>query len=111
MSTRKARGVYEKVRGSGIWWIRYMGDSGIKREKVGRKSDATALYAQRKSEVRAGKKLPPNLRHKGASIRELAEDALTYSRRHKADFRNDNSRMKPILARIRKPRSFVHHPT
>lgn len=98
MTPRKIRGVYEKLKGSGIWWIRYQSQHGIKREKVGRKSDAIALYAQRKTEVRAGKKLPRNLRVKGVTIKELAADTLVYSERHKRDYRTDVSRMKLILS-------------
>ena len=37
-------GVWEKVRGSGIWWIRYRVEGKLKRKKVGRKGDAIALY-------------------------------------------------------------------
>ena len=43
-STIKATGVWERELGSNIWWIRYRADGVLKREKVGRKSDALALY-------------------------------------------------------------------
>jgi hypothetical protein len=45
------RGVYERDPGSGVWWIQYKQGSVRKREKVGRRSDAIALYQQRKSEM------------------------------------------------------------
>ena len=48
----KVTGVWEKVSGSGVWWIRYRVAGQLKREKVGRKSDAADLYRQRKSELR-----------------------------------------------------------
>jgi hypothetical protein len=56
-STIKATAVWEREPGSNIWWIRYRADGVLKREKVGRKSDALALYQKRKSELRAGVKL------------------------------------------------------
>ena len=41
---RKERGVFEKVPGSDIWWIRFK-DAGVEhREKVGRRGDAIKLY-------------------------------------------------------------------
>jgi hypothetical protein len=63
--------VFEKEPGSGIWWIRYFADGQKKREKVGRKSDAVALYQKRKSEVRAGAKLSANMRTKGVKLSEV----------------------------------------
>ena len=43
-STKKERGVFKKVPGSGIWWIRYKAAGVEHREKVGRRSDAINLY-------------------------------------------------------------------
>ncbi len=51
--TAKATGVWEKDPGSGVWLIRYRAAGKLKREKIGRRSDAIALYQQRKSELRA----------------------------------------------------------
>jgi hypothetical protein len=48
-TTAKATGVWEKEQGSGVWWIRFRAEGKLKREKVGRKSDAIALYQQRNS--------------------------------------------------------------
>ena len=75
----KVRGVYERDPGSGVWWIQYKQGSVRKREKVGRRSDAIALYQQRKSEMRAGAKLAPNLRTQGIRFSQLADEALTWS--------------------------------
>src|ERR1700691_1320041 len=81
---KKHRGVYEKEPGSGIWWVRYTDDEGkIRREKVGRKSDAIALYQQRKSEVRAGAKLPENMKFKGETIGSLIDTAITWHAAHR----------------------------
>jgi hypothetical protein len=55
----KPRGVFEKVPGSGVWWIRYLDQFGKKRrEKAGSKSVAIKLYGKRKQQVLEGKKLP-----------------------------------------------------
>jgi integrase len=60
---RKQRGVYEKVPGSGIWWIRYSDTTRkLRREKGGTKSAAITLYQKRKTEALEGRKLPENLR-------------------------------------------------
>ena len=38
------RGIYEREKGSGIWWIRYSDSTGrIRREKAGTESAAIAL--------------------------------------------------------------------
>ena len=55
----KQRGIYEKVPGSGIWWVRFADGSGrIRREQVGSKSAAIQLYMRRKNQVREQTKLP-----------------------------------------------------
>ncbi len=82
---------------SGVRWIRYRVDGRLKREKVGRKGDAIALYQLRKSQTRAGKKLPANLRNAGVRFSELADAILTYSASHHRDTRNIKSRIKKIL--------------
>jgi len=49
------RGLFEKVKGSGQWWIRYADQYGhIHREKVGPKSLANKAYAKRKTQIREG---------------------------------------------------------
>jgi hypothetical protein len=59
------RGFYEREPGGGIWWIRSEVKGKPEREKVGRRSDAIALYQKRKADVRISLKLPDNLRQKG----------------------------------------------
>jgi integrase len=102
MASRKApakvRGVYERDPGSGIWWICYKQGTVRKREKVGSRGNAKALYQQRKTELRAGAKLAPNLRHKGVSFAELAVEALAWSaEHHPKDIRTVRGRMKTVL--------------
>ncbi len=84
----KNRGVFEKEPGSGVWWIRFTADGKLKREKVGRKSDAIALYQQRKSEVRAGEKLPDNMRYRGERLAVVIDKAIVrYEREHPKSYR------------------------
>jgi site-specific recombinase XerD len=99
---RTLRGVYEKLPGSGIWWIRYADTMGrIRREKAGTKSSALTLYRKRKTETLQGKKLPENLRTPMVSFAELSRDALAYSKAHKRSYDDDVIRMEKLLARFR----------
>lgn len=78
-NTKKVRGVYEKIPGSGIWWIRYADSHGrIRREKVGNKAAAIQLYQKRKTQVLQGAKLPESFRARKISFTEIADDALAY---------------------------------
>lgn len=97
---RRQRGVYEKVPGSGVWWIRYADTTGhIRREKAGTKSAALALYCKRKTEMLEGKKLPENLRRANVAFEEIARDALEYSRTTKVReaYRIDRWHMETFL--------------
>jgi hypothetical protein len=76
---KKVRGVFEKVPGSGMWWIQYFDAEGRRRrEKAGLKSTAGILYRKRKNEALQGKKLPERLRARVVRFSELAKDALEY---------------------------------
>jgi integrase len=97
-STARARGVWERDAGSGVWWIRYRVHGVLKREKVGRKSDAIALYQRRKSEIRAGVKLPDNFRSASVPFRALADEILRFSQKHHRDRRTVESRLKKIVS-------------
>jgi integrase len=62
-SERRERGIFERVPGSGDWWIRYHdADGRLRREKAGTLGAARKLYRKRKTEALQGKKLPENLR-------------------------------------------------
>lgn len=74
------RGIFERVKGSGIWWIRWTDQSGRKRrEKAGTFSAAKKLLAKRHTQKLEGTKLPENLRSKAVTFRELCDDALAHS--------------------------------
>lgn len=96
-SSAKVAGVWEKVPGSGVWWIRYRENGILHREKVGRKSDAIALYQKRKTNIRAGEKLPENMRRASIRFGALADDIRSFSEKHHRDQRNIESRLNRIL--------------
>jgi integrase len=93
----KARGVYEKEPGSGIWWVRYADANGkIRRERVGNKGAAIKLYQKRKTEIFQGKKLPEQFRIKAVTFNELADDAIEWAKSHKITWEDDEIRLKPL---------------
>src|SRR5580658_5217297 len=95
--TKKVRGIYEKVAGSDVWWIRYADASGrIRRERVGSKAAAIKLYQKRKTEVLQGKKLPEQFRAKSVTFNELADDAIEWAKGHKLTWRDDEIRLEPL---------------
>jgi integrase len=79
-STTKHRGVFLR---NGEWWVRYWAQGREKREKVGGKQAAIDLYRQRKTEVRAGKQMPANLRHRGEKVSDIIDRALTWYESHR----------------------------
>jgi len=90
----KTRGIYEKFPGSGLWWIHWYDAQGRRhREKAGTKSAAILLYRKRKTEVLEGRKLPEKLRRAPVLFREIAQDALEYSRLNKRSHDDDRYRM------------------
>jgi site-specific recombinase XerD len=73
-------GVIERVKGSGVWWIRYRDHLGRRHlEKVGRRSDAITLIGKRRADAHLRKKLPEKFRG-GMTFGELIDDALRHSR-------------------------------
>jgi integrase len=93
----KVRGIFEKVKGSGTWWIRYHDSTGkLRREKAGAKAMAIALYQKRKTEALQGKKLPETLRRRDVTFSELVTDALDYSREKKRSYYDDKYRLEKV---------------
>jgi integrase len=76
------RGIYERIRGSGLWWIRFSDGTGReRREKAGTRSAARKLYSKRKQEVLEGRKLPESLRARTATFGKLLDAAKEHSDR------------------------------
>jgi hypothetical protein len=66
---KKVRGVFERPKGSGIWWICYYDQYGRKhRECVGMRSAAIDVYQQRKTEIRQGKLVPEDVKKKHHNV-------------------------------------------
>jgi integrase len=81
---KKTRGVFEQPKGSGIWWTQHYNDGQRHREKVGRKSDAIALYQKRKADARAGVKLPRMGGSRGTLLAHLIDDVVSFTSDHKS---------------------------
>jgi integrase len=95
---KKVRGVFEKVPGSGVWWIQYFDSQGRRRrEKAGLKSAAIMLYQKRKTEALQGRKLPETLRRRDVRFSELAEDARLYCKANNHGWRTDSCRIGHLL--------------
>jgi hypothetical protein len=78
-AARKERGIFEKVPGSEVWWIRYSDATGrIRREKAGLKQAAITLYRKRKTEVLQGRQLPETIRRREVLLVELLADAAEH---------------------------------
>jgi site-specific recombinase XerD len=97
-SPQKLRGVFEKVPGSGVWWVQYFDSEGRRRrERIGLRSEAIKLVERRRSDARLGVKLPENLRARPVTFGEIAKAALEYSRQEKRSHRSDEVRIVPLL--------------
>ena len=80
---KKHRGIFERPKANGIWWIRYADQFGREhREKVGMRQTAISLYTKRKTEVREGIFFPKSTKRE-VLFDEIAKDALDYSKVHK----------------------------
>ena len=77
----RARGLLERVSGSGVWWIRWTDHHGKRHlEKAGRRGDAIDLLSKRKHETLLKKKLSEKLRGRTLTFSELSKDALAHSK-------------------------------
>lgn len=98
MSEReKMRGVFERPKGSGVWWINYYDAGGARhREKVGRRKVAEQAYLQRRGEVREGKFAKP--RAAAPLFRDLAAAAIADKKIHRArgTWRHDELRIRAV---------------
>ena len=60
---KNPRGVFERPKGSGVWWVRVYDEHGrIHRQKVGRKTLARDVYAKLKSEIKERRFFPQQKR-------------------------------------------------
>jgi integrase len=97
---KKERGIFERPKGSGIWWVRYADNFGrIHREKVGPKGLAKTVYAKRKLEVREGKFFPDNLKRRREMLfKDMMKLFIQdHSKPNKRSWRDDIYRAKPLV--------------
>lgn len=94
-----ARGIYERVKGSGDWWIRYVDQDGkLHREKAWTKALAIDLYRKRKTEIREGKFFPDKIgRQRTTLFSELVRDFLEYSETNKRSHDTDKRKAAVLL--------------
>src|ERR1043166_9994830 len=75
------RGLFERPRDSGIWWVRYVDQYGrLHREKVGPKSLALKVYRKRKTEVTEGRFFPEHIRRREVPLAAVIDDYLERNR-------------------------------
>ncbi len=76
---RKAgdRGIFERPKGSGVWWVRYTDGNGkLHREKVGPKGLAKKVYQARKTAIREGRFFPDDIRRREVLLADMIDDVL-----------------------------------
>jgi integrase len=83
------RGIFERPKGSKVWWISFCDHHGKRhRERVGAKDAARKMYDRRKAEVRA-RTYEPSRRSAGVgvSLGDLLDDVLTFvaDEKHKSE--------------------------
>ena len=80
-SQRKLRGIFDRRKGSNIWWICYYDATGRKRrEKAGTRGMAVKLYQKRKMEALQRKKLPETIRRQQVLVLDLLDLAADHVR-------------------------------
>ena len=93
-------GVFQKVKGSNEWWIRYADQYGrIHREKVGLKSLAQKAYALRKTHIREGKFFPDLVgKRKDVLFKDMARLYLEeHSKVNKRSYPTDCHNMRRLV--------------
>jgi hypothetical protein len=94
---KAVRGVFERPKGSGLWWINFYQDGKQHREKVGARSAAIDLYRIRKADARRGVKLP-DLRNGKVTLSALIDGALEFARTHNKSVRDYECKAKIVRA-------------
>jgi integrase len=84
---KSVRGIFERPKGSNIWWINFYVNGKQRREKAGSRSEAIALYTTRKADAWRGIKLP-ELRNGKVTFSALIDDALNFVRIHNRSVRD-----------------------
>ena len=96
---KKIRGVFERPKDSGVWWINYYVDRVQHRECIGTRGDAIDAYRDRKATARRGHKLP-DLRRGKLTLSALVDDALEYAKAHNSRYRDYASKAGIVCAKF-----------
>jgi hypothetical protein len=84
-----SRGVFEKVRGSGVYWVRYTDAAGkLHREKVGPKSLARKIYELFKTEICQGRFFPAQRGRRDAALAAVIDDFLNRIKGQRRSYRD-----------------------
>ncbi len=94
---KKHRGVFEREKGSNIWWVRFMDVDGKRKARcIGAFSDAVNFYEAEKVRVRK-RIIAPVASHRGVRYKQLVEAALVYNEQSHRDQRNFAQRLLATL--------------
>jgi site-specific recombinase XerD len=99
---QKMRGVFERPKGSGIWWINYYDGDGVRhREKIGREAVAQEAYLTRRMELKEGKFIAPRS-GEGITFKEIAAErtALKTANLSPTSLRADKYRLPALIEEI-----------
>src|SRR5688572_20504008 len=71
------RGIFERPKGSGIWYARYKDEHGrLHKEKVGPKGLAKKVYQKRKTQIAERRFFPERLKRRDVLIGDYTRDFL-----------------------------------
>src|SRR5262245_3282740 len=74
---RRQRGIFERPKGSGVWWVRYHDEHGREhREKVGPKALALDVYRMRKTEIAQRRFFPERIRRRDVLLADMIDEYL-----------------------------------
>lgn len=96
MAKKRQRGIFERPKGSGLWWIDYRDASGRRRrEKIGAHSAAVTAYRRRQRNQKGAKFVAPT----EATFSAIARERMTARQPYLAasSVRTDEIRLRPIV--------------
>jgi integrase len=98
---RRERGIFERPKNSGIWWVRYADEQGrLHREKVGPKALAQKVYQKRKTEIQERRFFPEHFRRREITLADAIDDYLARIKgrlRSYRDYARNGARWKAIF--------------
>ena len=93
----KTRGIFEKVPGSGVWWVRFTdADGNYHREKCGSWTTARKNLTLRQADALKGVRLPKNLRRGKVKFAEIADACIAFVEKTYARPADDVARLRII---------------